>query len=233
MPASSQQFPEAKELRWGPLSEARVVAFENLSWAAEQTLPYLCRPRVALSGGSTYAQLFQEWRHLRPPCADTQFFPVDERMVPFDDPKSNWGMAYREFLTIIGRENDKANHPTSLRHFEEILHKAFSRQKPVFDTVFLGMGDDGHTASLFPHSQDVDDTHSLVLQTRSPKPPFDRLTLGTGVIAQAQSVVVVIAGKDKKPAMQALLRQDQDLPIVKVLRLCSDSLLLVEKGLLE
>jgi 6-phosphogluconolactonase len=101
----------------------------------------------------------------------------------------------------------------------------------VFDTIFLGVGDDGHTASLFPGSPALSDTTSLVLHTRSPKPPHDRITLGLRPLLCARHLVVIVAGQTKAPIMERIRRGDDSLPIVTVLAGRHESELYFEAGL--
>jgi 6-phosphogluconolactonase len=89
---------------------------------------------------------------------------------------------------------------------------------PKFDLVFLGVGGDGHTASLFPGTPHLDDYASWVLQTQSPIPPKERITLGMGVICHAREVVIIVMGQDKRDVVQKMLEGDEALPIVKVLK---------------
>jgi 6-phosphogluconolactonase/glucosamine-6-phosphate isomerase/deaminase len=88
---------------------------------------------------------------------------------------------------------------------------------PEFDLVFLGVGGDGHTASLFPGSPHLDDYESWVLQTESPNPPRKRITLGMGAICGARQVVIIVMGQDKRDIVQKMLEGEEVLPIVRVL----------------
>ena len=196
------------------------------------TLPCLCRRSVALSCGSTYARIFPLWIALKPDCKSTVFFPSDERIVPFDSGESNWGTIYRNFLSRVEREVDGKHRPKSVQEFRRMLHDHFKSPEPVFDTIFLGAGVDGHTASLFPGNQYLDDADSTVLQTASPMPPYDRLTLGPAVLIRAQTVVVVIAGNEKNILVKRFLEKDTALPIVQILaKRTGENLVFIEESL--
>lgn len=213
-------------------ASARIRFFKSLQDCARLTLPCLCRRSVALSCGSTYARIFPLWTALKPDCKTTVFFPSDERIVPFDSDESNWGTIYRNFLSHIGREVDGKHHPESVQEFRRMLLAHFKSREPVFDTVFLGAGADGHTASLFPGNQYLDDVDSMVLQTASPYPPYHRLTLGPAVLIRARTVVVVIAGNEKNILVKRFLEKDMSLPIVQILtKRTGENLVFIEESL--
>jgi 6-phosphogluconolactonase len=177
---------------------------------------------VALSGGNTYKKMIEIWRGALGD-ARVRLFPVDERMVPFDSIESNWGMIQQGLL-------DPLDWPPSKRGFVErmsgamvddynsLLKRVFLGPMPVFDVIFLGVGSDGHTASLFPGTPELEDETSWVLQTLSPQPPKGRVTLGMGVLCAARQVVIVVTGREKAPVVGKILRDREPLPIVRVLR---------------
>ena len=210
---------------------AHLSFFSSLEECARLTLPCLCKHAVALSGGSTYASLFNQWIKLRPPCTRTLFFPVDERKVPFEDPQSNWGTATRTFLDPLGLPAQKEHWPHSAGAYEHMLRSRFDPAPVVFDAVFLGAGDDGHTASLFPGDLALDDTASLVLETKSPKPPVDRITLGPAPLIAAQEAVVIIYGRNKATIVQRLREKDKTMPLINILSRRPFSRVLIERKL--
>ncbi|MBN1982781.1 MAG: 6-phosphogluconolactonase [Chitinivibrionales bacterium] len=210
-----------------------VIFFESLQHLALQTVQSLCRGSVALSGGSTYAQLFAHWIALNPSCAHTRFFPVDERCVPFEDPQSNWGTIYRNFLRFVGRERDKEHWVNSVEQFRTLLQSSFATAIPQFDVIFLGVGSDGHTASIFPTSAAFGDLQNIVSAALSPYPPYERITLMPTVIAAARQVITIILGKEKKEMVQHLLRADMALPIVTVLSKRKNSQIYIDSQLVH
>ena len=195
-----------------------VHEYSSVQECARLTAPLLEVPTVGLSGGSTYATLFPLWAQLHPRCHATSFFPVDERMVPFNEPASNWGAAQQLFFGPLGLRDQAANHPTTRAGFLERLSSRFGTGIPRFDVLFLGVGDDGHTASLFPGTAYPDDCDNVVLQTVSPKPPTDRLTLGPAVLREARCVALIVAEAGKAAVVSSIYAGDQTLPIVQVLR---------------
>ena len=220
------------KLQFNANSSAEIITFKNYYSLAAATVPFIQKGFVALSGGNTYSRLFPLWAALKPDCAHASFFPVDERVVPFDDPQSNWGITYRNFLIPINREDDKSNFAQSAEQYYSILKSKFKCNLPVFDIIFLGIGDDGHTASLFPGQPDLDDTTSVVLETTSPKPPFSRITLGLGSIISAKKVIAILSGNEKADIAKKIFQKDLDLPIVKVLSQRKSSMLFVEESIM-
>jgi len=212
---------------------ATIELMDSVEDIAKATVELLSSPTVALSGGGTYASLLALWAELKPRCAATTFFPVDERMVPFDSPDSNWGAAHRLFFEKLALPGARANHPLTLEQFRRQLQLLFTTPIPRFDTIFLGVGEDGHTASLFPKGAYLDDRTSAVLQTLSPKPPHDRLTLGPSTLIAADSLIFVIAGNAKSKIIRQILERDLSLPPVQILAERRNSRILIEKTVFQ
>ncbi len=220
------------EISFGSNSSAQLRAFDGFEDLARQTAGYLTRGRIALSGGTTYATLYPHWVLANPDASEASFFPVDERIVPFDDPKSTWGVAYKRFLKPLGKAQDKAHWSISAQEYRAILRDCFGEEEPVFDAVFLGVGTDGHTAGLFPTHPYLDDKESIVLHTKSPTPPIERVTLAPRVLVLARTLITIIAGLQKKKIWERIAQADMALPIVKILSRRQSSLLFVEQSLI-
>ena len=209
----------------------KIETFSDFSHAAEKTVGLLTRGNVALSGGSTYTKLFPRWAALKPDCSGSRFFPVDERQVPLKDPASNWSHAYEDLLIPLNRTADLAHHPGSGADYKKILNSYFLGFLPVFDVVFLGMGEDGHTASLFPGGDYLDDDIEIVLETEAPDPPVKRISLGPMVLTSAHQAVVIVAGKYKTWALKQFLEGNREIPLTRILENREHSLLLIEEAL--
>lgn len=222
------------EIRTFPSREALARA-AAAQWKAHQLPSKTAGPQtVALSGGRIARDLFSELRHLEieEPFLENavEFFWADERCVPPDDPESNFGLAAAElFLPLripagrihrISGEDPPAmarqRAETELRQVTAALgHEA------ILDLVLLGMGEDGHVASLFPGnmSKDSDDQGSVYLAVRGPKPPADRITLSYRTIAQAREVWVLASGLGKETALVEALRPEGRTPLATVLKM--------------
>jgi 6-phosphogluconolactonase len=180
---------------------------------------------VALSGGTTpralnellatspYLELV-DW-------SKVHFFWGDERLVPPDDAESNYRMARETLLSHLPvSENQIHRIPTELgdpeavaSRYEEELQRAFQLspgQLPQFDLIFLGMGPDGHTASLFPHTAGLEVTDRLVIANYVPRLASYRITLTAPVINEAAVVVFLAAGSDKAAALASVLEGPRD-----------------------
>lgn len=190
--------------------------------AAEAAAVERGRFAVALSGGSTPEKLH---RMLASPeytgkVAWEQVFVFfgDERIVPHDDPDSNYGMAKRTLLdhlpalppgNVVPVSTDLAAAEDCASSYETALRDAFHEHNgvPAFDLVLLGLGDDGHTASLFPGRPALSVTDRLVVA--SPPgvlpPPVDRVTLTFPVLNAARAVLFLVAGEKKAPALREVL----------------------------
>jgi len=192
-----------------------VIPCRGADALATETIKRLLGPNVAISGGSTFAGLFPKWAKAAD-LSSVSFFPADERRVPIDHADSNWGQARRLLFDPLGRPGDIENFSVSAPDYEKLLGKKIG-VPIVFDTVFLGMGDDGHTVSLFPGTAALEDVESQVLHTSSPKPPTDRITLGLRTLWASRSLVAVITGENKRPMVQRLLQGDRTLPITLAL----------------
>ncbi len=136
-------------------------------------------------------------------------FWTDERCVPPDSQESNYNLAYESFLTQvplpadnihrIGGENPDPFFEADLYEgiIKQTLKTAFG-QIPEFDLIILGMGDDGHIASLFPGSEVEHETQEMVAATDRDYVGFQRITLTAPVLTSARKIVVMVAGDDKQ-----------------------------------
>ena len=193
---------------------------------AREALAERSRFTVALSGGSTpeklYALLAAPDRRDRVAWDKVFFFVGDERFVPQDDERSNFGSARRALLEPIHvpRSNwfPTPTPPTvtdlseAADQYTETLSAFFQtlclEKPPVFDLVLLGLGDDGHTASLFPGKPALDIHAAWVVGTPpgTLPPPVDRLTLTFPVINAARVALFLAAGEKKADALEAVLK---------------------------
>ena len=204
------------------------IILDNLEEIGQQTLEMLKGPIVALSGGSTYKALLGFWA-AHEKVKSMSFFPVDERLVGFDEEGNNWRVAYDNFFVPAGITEQKDHLATGAEQFEALLKEEVG-DPIVIDQVFLGMGDDGHTASLFPGGEYLDDHEVAVLETTSPKPPFPRVSLGLKSIWAASELIVVIPGANKASLVQRLLDGDTSLPITLAVQGHPDPILFLDRA---
>jgi 6-phosphogluconolactonase len=165
-------------------------------------------PRIAIivPGGSTPFPILAVLVSRPLDWARVAVWPGDDRIVPEDHPASNVGRI-RALLEPLGAE------VVALRE---------GAQPPHFALVWLGMGEDGHVASLFPNNDpQVDDPLPLRRLTPDPLPPeapFDRLTLTSPALLDSDELVFVIRGADKRALFEAAARGENDLPVARLLR---------------
>ncbi|MCZ6490240.1 MAG: 6-phosphogluconolactonase [Acidobacteria bacterium] len=208
-------FPDVKAL-------SQAVA-RNLADRIKTTLTAQASFSLVLAGGSTPGVLYQllasEYRD-QIPWAQLHLFWGDERYVPPSDPRSNYRMA-RE--TLLGHvpvpQGNLHPMPTEFPEAEEaaaayerLLRNHFPMPDawPRFDLVLLGMGPDGHTASLFPNSQALEEQERWVAASRAPVEPVQRLTLTLPVLNHAAQVYFLVAGAEKSGALRQALAGKTD-----------------------
>ncbi len=182
--------------------------------------------RVAISGGSTPKAMFAlladpaQPYFARVPWASLQLFWVDERCVPPTDSDSNYHMTDLALLSKvplppanIHRMEGELDPEIAAARYESEIRNAFKlegAETPTFDLILLGMGDDGHTASLFPHTEAIDSMAHIVTANHVPQKDTWRLTLTWPVINQGREVAFVIAGKDKAEVLARVLTGPYD-----------------------
>ncbi|MGM0444617.1 MAG: 6-phosphogluconolactonase [Fibrobacterota bacterium] len=196
--------------------KANIIPFKTIDEAAQKLLPAVTSERVALAGGSTFLKLYRAWRAMDINIADSRFMPVDERVVDFDRPESNWGTAWREFFSPMNLPDAARAHPSSVEDYRRIYH-AVCGSAPGLTAVLLGIGDDGHCASIFPGTAAAKDFSSEFLATRSPKGIKNRLTMGYRTILNTDHLAIIIT-QGKEEALAALKDSQSTLPYIQVLR---------------
>jgi 6-phosphogluconolactonase len=176
---------------------------------------------LALSGGSTprtlYRLLSSQFRD-QIPWTKVHVFWGDERYVPPGDPQSNYRMAKETLLDRVASPAGNV-HPmptgvpdpdVAARDYEKTLRNYFSRKWPHFDLVLLGLGDEGHTASLFPGSPALEETRRWVVAVKAPSEPPLRLTLTLPALIEAANIYFLVAGPNKAQALYHVLTGSPD-----------------------
>ena len=196
-------------------------AAEFLIWLGEQGIQERGRFRLALSGGSTPRHLYkilasQYARRLN--WAHVEFYFSDERCVPPDHEESNVRMADETLLRPLAIDPEQVyrirgeDEPEkAAAAYEALIRERFETQHgewPAFDLVLLGLGDDGHTASLFPGSPSIRETKRLVLASQSPRSIRDRVTFTPPLINHARAIVFLATGAGKAAAVRTALEDE-------------------------
>lgn len=204
-------------IRVCPDLEALSLAAAGL-FAAEARKAVQARGRfiVALAGGNTpkrtYELLAQEPFREQMPWQKTHVFWADERCVPADDPRNNARMACKALLDHVPVPFEQV-HPMvcdrspneAADGYEALLRDFFTAGRSRFDLVLLGLGENGHTASLFPGTSALDEQQRWVADVYLPEEGLHRLTLTAAAINQAALVVFLVSGNAKAPILRKVL----------------------------
>jgi 6-phosphogluconolactonase len=224
--ATREVLPGVKVCRdVGALTRAAARQFVDWAWQAIARDGKFC---VALSGGHTplglYADLATPEFRAQVDWPRVFLFWGDERAVPPDDPQSNYGAARRELLlkvpippiNVHRMEAERANIGRAAHDYEEILRHNLElddRGFPRFHLILLGMGVEGHTASLFPGSRTLRNTSRWVSTPLVAKLNARRMTLTLPVINAAERVLFLIAGSDKAVLVKQVIEGTTEPPV--------------------
>jgi 6-phosphogluconolactonase len=185
----------------------------------EKVLATKNRYSIALSGGSTPTELFKlfatdtyksaiNWQKIH-------IFWGDERDVPFEDDRNNAKHAFDLLLNKVPIPanqihiiNTNFSADIAGRKYEQLLREYFDRMPTSFDLAILGMGDDGHTLSLFPGSDAVNETTKWVLSYYLAPQQMNRITITAPITNKAAAVCFLVSGTSKAPALKEVLQGD-------------------------
>lgn len=205
-------------------------AVELIQATAEAAIAARGRFTLALAGGSTPEVAYRTLATRTTLDWSRWWFALgDERLVPVDDPRSNLGMARRAWLdhvpvppgNILGVATDLPGEEAATRYAADLARLFVPETLPRFDLILLGLGDDGHTASLFPGRPAVQEQHLWVRATPPGvlPPPVDRVTLTFPVLNSARKVLFLVTGAKKRNVL-ARIRSGQatiaDTPAIGV-----------------
>lgn len=211
------------------------AAADRIVAAARNAIRRRGRCLLALSGGSTprlvYPLLASPPRVHAVDWSRVSFFWADERAVPPDHPESNYGLA-RELLldrlpgvrpdAVHRLPADAADRAAAAGGYEERLRRLLSPLPGLppqrLDLIWLGMGRDGHTASLFPGADTLDERRRWILPAIAPDgmPVRERMTFTLPLINAARAVLLVVAGQDKAGAVRSVRSGSRELPAARV-----------------
>jgi 6-phosphogluconolactonase len=171
---------------------------------------------MALSGGTTARECYELLAVADVDWSEVEIFFGDERWVPVDDPESNEGMARQLFLDHV-----RPAAVYSMRRGGETIEDAADAydkllwDRPPVELVHLGMGPDGHTASLFPGSPALEERERLVVATGDDLHPHPRLTWTFPALNRSPLAVFTVAGEEKREALKRI-KAGEDLPAARV-----------------
>ena len=243
-PLSSVTKGNKEVLIFGDIEQISEYAVEMWLKVSEESISRHGGFTAALSGGKTPVGLYRRLAVLeRADLWDkTNIFLVDERFVPFDDIESNYNMIRQTLLSSVSIP-DKNIHPiptntgsseSAAAEYEEDLISFFKTGKgglPRFNIVFLGMGDDGHTASIFPGSHALSESVRLsVAVNPSGTSKKERVSITLPVINNSENIVFLVTGEKKSGTLlEVLERPDGNLPASHVQPNAGNLLFLVDK----
>jgi len=208
------------------IADTSMVAARAAGYVAEQARTAVAdhgRFTFAVSGGHTPWAMFAELRNEDMPWADTELFQVDERVAPDGDPDRN----LTHLRESIG-DSPARVHPMPVTNPDlgaaAVAYAGVLPQR--FDLVHLGLGPDGHTASLVPGDPVLEVTDALVAVTQ-PYQGHRRMTLTYPALARANQLLWLVTGADKRDALAKLLAGDESIPAGRVL--ASRSLIMADQ----
>jgi 6-phosphogluconolactonase len=210
-----------------PLALAHHVA----EWMTKAALAARDSFRVSLSGGSTpktlYGLLASDEFRSRFPWQLVSWYWGDERFVPHDDPESNFRMTREAMLAKVPVPPENI-HPIptdgtpedAARRYEQTLQKAYGAatldpHRPLFDMMLLGLGPDGHTASLLPGEPALDERKRWVAVVAHGRPEV-RITMTYPVLESSRYVAFLVAGKEKAAIFSAVRKGDSQVPAARI-----------------
>ncbi|MDQ6993902.1 MAG: 6-phosphogluconolactonase, partial [Mariprofundus sp.] len=170
-----------------------------------------------LAGGTTPKRCYQLLREASVDWSKVHIWFGDERCLPVGDAARNDQMADEALLKDVAipaaqihRMNTELGAEAAAEQYAILLKSA-----PVMDLVLLGIGEDGHTASLFPDNPGLDDLRLALPVYHSPKPPSDRVSMGYAVLNSAHRCLMMVAGKGKADAMSRIFAGEK-LPVARI-----------------
>jgi 6-phosphogluconolactonase len=185
--------------------------------------------RLVLAGGRTPRASYEllatelreeiDWRRVL-------FYFGDERCVGPDDPASNYRMAKEALFDPLKVQGGSVRRmagelapDAAAADYDAEIRAVIADRQPAFDLTLLGMGAEGHTASLFPGSPALEETGRTVLHVTAPADPPDRLTMTPVALAASRQILFLVTGEEKAQALARVFGGDDDLPAARVAQL--------------
>jgi 6-phosphogluconolactonase len=206
-------------------SDLAQAAARQIAELLQDALESRDRASLVLTGGKTPKPVYRALAAQHGKSVDwnrVDFFWGDDRFVPADHDESNVRLAQENLLSRIDASECRtfpfpvtmdSPEDAAIAH-EETLRSYFADKEPVFDVLLLGLGEDGHVASLFPGHGSLQERDRWVLHTRAPagNPITDRLTMTLPIINGARSILFIVAGEKKSGAVAAATCNNEEAP---------------------
>jgi 6-phosphogluconolactonase len=204
--------------RFDSLDELSRFGVELIAGEIQERLAAQDRFSLALSGGRTPRRLYEFFARESLPWDRIHLFWGDERCLPPESPESNVGLAHESLVSRIPIPPENVHPPRIIDpdcseaagNYQAELERWFGPDNlPRFDLILLGLGADGHVASLFPGEAALEETERWVVRApgRTASPPLPRLTITLPLINNARTVVFLAAGRAKGAIIEAILGQ--------------------------
>jgi len=203
------------------------AALEELLRDLREAIARRGRGALALSGGHTPEKMYALWATTEKYRSETDWNRVhlfwgDERYVPQSDPLSNYRMTREALLARVpipaanvhAAPTDLPTPEQAAAAYDQELRKFFGSAAPAFDVTLLGLGPEGHTASLFPDSAALEEKESWVAAVRVAAVPPDRLTFTLPVLNSSRNTYFLVAGENKRTILAALRAEPDSRPSV-------------------
>ncbi len=190
---------------------------------------------IAIPGGSVAEQLVSRLAAAPLDWSHAHVFFVDERAVPADQPDSNWRLC-RHVASGTGMQSahwhrmeaDADDSSAACERYLDIL-RSTTGSPLALDVALLGVGEDGHVASIFPDRRLVDEAEPIIaIEPAAPKAPARRMTMTLPLLARARVTVFAALGPSKRDVMQQVLAGNQQLPAVRLIRTARAPLVLMD-----
>ncbi|HTV45996.1 MAG TPA: 6-phosphogluconolactonase [Stellaceae bacterium] len=224
-------MPPSQQTRIETAEDSEALSRRAAQWVADLAAASRGRFAICLSGGSTPRRLYQllaaaPYRAAMP-WDRVHWFWGDERFVPWDHPDSNYRMAREALLAHVPVPAENV-HAIGTTGAPDAAANAYQREleayygaaaldpaRPLFDIELLGLGPDGHTASLFPGTAVLDERRRWVAEIVGARPET-RITLTYPVLASSRHTAFLVAGADKREALARVLEGDHALPAARL-----------------
>lgn len=225
-----------------PLVPRILVSPDSDSWAifaadaiGQEIRSVLSRKNIChlmLTGGKTAERIYKQWAKTAVfPMKNIYFYFGDERCVPPDHADSNYNLMLNTLLakdvspgcSILRIEAENPDREAAAKAYEKLIPEEI-------DVLLLGMGEDGHIASIFPHSSAFYANQRSVIPVKGPKLPFERLTITPKVIANAGEVFLLATGAEKGKVLAEAFQSPEDILSLPVRLVSGGTLLLDDKA---